>query len=97
MVVAFLCLSIKLLVMNFWFNRQITKWALKHQELHIEVYFSFENQLICQDAFQAFFITNNIGLHNPLLTQGIESTAFIAELGNIVICPVWLELQVYRC
>jgi len=85
MVTAFLCLTSELLLMNFWLDYQLTKRTLKHQELDVKVHLAFLHKLISKDAIQAFLIPNNTCFNNPLLTQGIEPTAFVAELWNIVI------------
>lgn len=85
MITALLCFTTELLLMNFRLDSQITEWTLKHQELDIKVDFPFLYQLVGQDPFQTFLVANNTCLYYPLLTQSTESTAFVAELWNIVI------------
>lgn len=97
MVTTFLNVASELLLVNFRLDHQVTEWTLEHQKLDIQICFPFLHELVSKDAFHSFLISNNVCLDNPLLTQGTETTALIAELRYIVIWAVRLELQVYRC
>ena len=85
MVTTFLNVASELLLVNFQLDRQVTERALQHQKLDIQICLPFLHKLVSEDAFHGFLISNNICLDNPLLTQGTETTALVAELRYIVI------------